>query len=660
MTGKLGAALEAAARGQRVFPLIPNAKTPAISSYSLRASMDTHVLTSWWTENPEYNIGIATGDGLTVADIDVKKGKPGLESYQELDGHYETFVVKTPTNGYHCYFKGPDCRLAVDLLPGIDIRSKGGYVVGPGSTIDGVPYEIVADKPLAEVPFGIAIRLESPHRRSRVASHVELDTPTAIANARIWATNAEPAVEGLGGDNVTYKTAVRLVRDFALSEEVAYEILAEVWNVRCSPPWEPEELWRKIQNAHEYGVGDLGAARPEQMFGPVTVIAPPPPEPKPTPQELGLTKGNALDPAAVTARPWLVPKLLMLEGVTLINAIGSGGKSSLSLTIAAHFAVGKDFGPYKLTIPYRPVVSIIHNDEDDAQEQARRLLAICACYKLDYQAVKSNLVLVCRGQTDFRFARANIQGVQVDQETVDFWADLAHREGAQFIALDPLINIHECAENDNMQMSRVMKAISAMAEKSGAAVMVMHHTGKGSSSSSLAGSTEAARGASAIGTAIRIAITMTNADSRDCEEYGIDPKDRFKYVRLDDAKANVFLRSNQASLWLKWETVRLHSGDDVGVPVIHDMSTTEKEARADLGLLIRDMIVARQSGFMTLTQVAEELKAVDDLYGKMDVKNVKAQIRKLMRKGAVQVDDDTVQLVSGKYEGKDNILLRLM
>lgn len=86
------------------------------------------------------NIGIVTGraSGICVVDIDAKNG--GDESLKKLELEYgalpKTITALTGhTNGEHRYFKYPangiGCR--TNLLPGIDVRGDGGFVVAPPS-----------------------------------------------------------------------------------------------------------------------------------------------------------------------------------------------------------------------------------------------------------------------------------------------------------------------------------------------------------------------------------------------------------------------------------------------------------------------------------------------------------------------------------------------
>lgn len=95
------------------------------------------------------NIGVATGGGLVVLDIDVKNSRRGMASLWglisqgfPLRGRY---VVRTPTGGLHIYL--PDSGVYIpngtNRLPGIDVRGHHGYVVGAGSVIGDRAYEEV-------------------------------------------------------------------------------------------------------------------------------------------------------------------------------------------------------------------------------------------------------------------------------------------------------------------------------------------------------------------------------------------------------------------------------------------------------------------------------------------------------------------------------------
>jgi len=64
-------------------------------------------------------------------------------------------------------------------------------------------------------------------------------------------------VSGQGGDKHTFLVALKLVRDFDLTEDDALSVMQE-WNQRCVPPWTAFDLLRKLRAA---------AAAPVQMTG---------------------------------------------------------------------------------------------------------------------------------------------------------------------------------------------------------------------------------------------------------------------------------------------------------------------------------------------------------------------------------------------------------
>jgi hypothetical protein len=164
-TVPLTAAIALAARGFAVFPLRADAKTPAVDKdWAGQATVDPVRIRRLFRAGRS-NIGIACGpSNLVVIDLDVAKAdsdtpRHGAEALRDLaDGRDlpATFTVTTPTGGLHLYFRapgGPALRNTAGRLgPLIDTRAAGGYVVAPGSTISGVPYQVTADVPIAPLP----------------------------------------------------------------------------------------------------------------------------------------------------------------------------------------------------------------------------------------------------------------------------------------------------------------------------------------------------------------------------------------------------------------------------------------------------------------------------------------------------------------------------
>lgn len=146
---KLEYAKKLAKMGFKVFPLRENDKRPLFNGNAQTQGMtDLNKVRDTWTRYPNANIGIATGKGLTVIDVDTiashgVDGESSMLKYQVENGFINpTLEVTTPTGGKHYYYlTDNEYSNKASILPGVDVRGLGGYVVGPGSTINGTLYE---------------------------------------------------------------------------------------------------------------------------------------------------------------------------------------------------------------------------------------------------------------------------------------------------------------------------------------------------------------------------------------------------------------------------------------------------------------------------------------------------------------------------------------
>lgn len=146
----LPSALWYAAQGLHVFPLTPQSKIPRPRSRGCHdATTDPGTIRRWWADNPAANVGIATGHVVDVIDVD---GPAGVDSWLDCGNLPPILgIVKTPREGgLHLYVATqPERGNRANLIPGIDYRGAGGYVVAPPSRTDVGEY--VWTRPL-EVP----------------------------------------------------------------------------------------------------------------------------------------------------------------------------------------------------------------------------------------------------------------------------------------------------------------------------------------------------------------------------------------------------------------------------------------------------------------------------------------------------------------------------
>jgi putative DNA primase/helicase len=267
---------------------------PAIKDFPHKATTDAAQIKAWW-DGKSSNIGIstshyATDQALIVLDIDIKKGKRGDLSLMqlELEGFElpPTFTVLTPSGGTHLYYRTPKAlRQGVDLLgSGIDVRSLGGYVIGPGSSLDDKEYVITNKTQIAPAPEWLIQRLGAARERDTTTTKTlpGIKPDRAAQRAKEWLEKYAPiATEGEGGDAETFKVSAHL-KDLGCSADQALELMLS-WNERCLPPWSQEELETKVRNAFKYGREPRGVAAPEAVF---TAVEEPLPDEWPEPEPL--------------------------------------------------------------------------------------------------------------------------------------------------------------------------------------------------------------------------------------------------------------------------------------------------------------------------------------------------------------------------------------
>ncbi len=130
------------------------AKHPRMKGWQEQASQEPQELRAMFAKYPRSNIGVATGrrHGLVVLDFDSRNG--GLHTWEALQqklGHRWSDgclrVTRNRQAGFHLYFRCEhDPKTAANILPGLDVRGNGGFVVGPGSVhASGNRYDIVGD-----------------------------------------------------------------------------------------------------------------------------------------------------------------------------------------------------------------------------------------------------------------------------------------------------------------------------------------------------------------------------------------------------------------------------------------------------------------------------------------------------------------------------------
>lgn len=130
----LKAALTYASWGWPVFPLKVADKRPATRNGFKDATTDPDRIRAYWTRRPLANIGLPTGVKFDVIDLDAPKCWPSFKQMDESDAIPPVHAqVQTPGGGRHLYVRPSGEGNRAGILPGVDVRGVGGYVVAPPS-----------------------------------------------------------------------------------------------------------------------------------------------------------------------------------------------------------------------------------------------------------------------------------------------------------------------------------------------------------------------------------------------------------------------------------------------------------------------------------------------------------------------------------------------
>jgi putative DNA primase/helicase len=235
-------ALSYAARGWRVHPLRKGDKLPATAHGCKDATLDADQIRKWWSMWPDANIGLATGYGFWVLDID-----PDGLAWAEANDLPATIEATTGRGGRHLLYRLPEGATVRNsagvIAPGVDVRGAGGYIVAaPSLHPSGTRYtwlDCDGDVPDGDPADAPAWLLDMVTRGAQGAAGEAFKLPEVIP-------------EG-GRDNTLFSFASSLrAQGFGAAEIRA---ALGVANARCVPPLTEKDLDRITGSACKYNPG---------------------------------------------------------------------------------------------------------------------------------------------------------------------------------------------------------------------------------------------------------------------------------------------------------------------------------------------------------------------------------------------------------------------
>lgn len=212
---------------------------------------------------------------IMVIDIDNKNGQNGmdhfvgiLKKFSEKDNKIirSTLMVKTPNNGVHLYFKyKKGLRTVSNIIPGVDIRTDGGIIITPNSTVkrkDG-KYAIYQTNKntsdIKEIPGALfdylVSKLDKKTDKKEATKGDTSPKDTDKSNKKSNNTKSfyREVKEG-ERDEVLFKYICRMVKFF--KEDELYQIAKMYNNEHIKPPLTDKEVREKVNSALKYKTKD--------------------------------------------------------------------------------------------------------------------------------------------------------------------------------------------------------------------------------------------------------------------------------------------------------------------------------------------------------------------------------------------------------------------
>ncbi len=351
--------------GWRVFPLRPRDKRPLTLHGFKDASGDLEQIDRWWGSNARAGVGLPTGkiNGLIVVDLDprnaggevvAENGQTVFRDADELACEFfgaesvpETWTVETPGGGLHFYFEHPGETVVPGIkgwMPGVDIKSDGGYVCAPPSIHpNGGEYEWrttpTSGVPLATMPESLLAKM-AEKQRERVQKEIQGD----LGEGKIPAGSRNDSLVSLAG------TMRRRGMD---PEAILAALLAEN-KVKCDPPLDEDEVVSIVNSVSRY--------EPDEEAAIKTVAV------KRKGLELDAVSELLSEPPPID---WLIEGRLARGDCAILVGAPASGKSWITMDLAISGALGR---PILGHWPLERALKVMYIDEENPRDEVNRRL----------------------------------------------------------------------------------------------------------------------------------------------------------------------------------------------------------------------------------------------------------------------------------------------
>ena len=258
----------------------------------------------------------------------------------------------------------------------------------------------------------------------------------------------------------------------------------------------------------------------------------------------------------IPPRKWLYGRHLISGFVSLTVAPGGVGKSSMLLVEALSMATGYGFLG---DLPIRPLRVWVWNGEDPREEIERRVAAACIRHNITPDKIEDRLMFDSGRDVPIEIVRYHSSTGAIASPIVDELIEAIQKHEINVLIIDPFVTSHKAPENDTTAMNAVVAEWRKIADVTGCAIELVHHTTKAGARSPQEADIYASRGAGAVLDGVRSARILTRMTRDQAKEFGIEGS-AAPYFRVDNGKAN--LAPPEKAKWRKMEGVSLDNGCD--------------------------------------------------------------------------------------------------
>lgn len=462
MTTKLEAALTYASWGWHVLPVVPNGKVPATQHGVKDATIDPEQITRWWTQNPDFNIGVAAGErsGVIVFDIDPRNGGDNSwAKWLDANGNVPDGAMQmTAGGGYHYIAEyTPEIR-SCKLIEGVDLLADGRYFVAFPSTIEGRKYEWEASSDPFEgvAPFNVPATWLQAYSAMRKPAE------------RQHATTGGGLIQGSRNNGLTALGGA--MRRYGMTEAEIMAALSIANETRCEIPLPSSELTQIVRSVARYEPeNDIAASAGIGSEAAETILAAAQAET----QEYYFTRASSYlgQPAPLK---WIIKGWMPDSGVSMVYGESGAGKTFITLDMACHIAAGLQWHGHKTKAGV-----VVYMAGEGNYGLRQRVTAWCKAHNI--QTLDNLLISNKAIDADSPAAAAHI--INAVREIT--------QDDAVALFIDTVNNHMSGDENSAKDTRNMLNACNIVARALNSSICLNHHTGHA------ADSKQRARGSSA-------------------------------------------------------------------------------------------------------------------------------------------------------------------